>query len=138
MGGAKPWHRANPISSARTPAHSLFRGVPDDLSESRRLPYVETLLTLMIVDGPLAGEAVTIGPGATVRVGRSKTADFFVMDPNMSRIHFILAWECDQWLVRDLSSRNGVELNGQVVEEAAVRDGDRIVAGFTTFQIRID
>src|SRR5262249_21307548 len=40
--------------------------------------------------------------------------------------------------LRDLNSRFGTTLNGTMVTEATVRDGDRIIAGQTTIVVRVE
>lgn len=96
-----------------------------------------TVLTVTVLDGPLAGKSASVAEGNELRVGRGESADLSVMDPNLSRIHFMFTSGTNGWVVRDLNSRNGSQLNGRSVTEAVVVDGDTITAGFTTFYVRI-
>jgi len=55
----------------------------------------------------------------------------------MSGLHFSLGCEGADCRITDLNSRNGILVNGAAVKAALLRDGDTIVAGNTTFSIRI-
>ncbi len=50
-------------------------------------------------------------------------------DPTVSRRHARLRLDGDYWVVCDLRSRNGTWVNGWRVEEAIIRDGDRLTMG---------
>ncbi|MBI2389216.1 MAG: FHA domain-containing protein [Deltaproteobacteria bacterium] len=68
-------------------------------------------------------------PGETL-LGRSPECHVTIDDPLVSREHAKILFEGDRVIVRDLSSRNGVRVNGQRVEgERALEDGDRIRIG---------
>ena len=66
-------------------------------------------------------------------VGRSRECDVRVDDGNVSRRHFELVHESPStWVVVDLGSTNGTEVNGRKVERrTALEDGDRITIGGT-------
>jgi pSer/pThr/pTyr-binding forkhead associated (FHA) protein len=64
------------------------------------------------------------------RVGRSATADLRLDDPTVSRRHALVVWEERRGLrVLDDRSLNGIFLNGELVEWAALRDGDQLAIG---------
>lgn len=95
-------------------------------------------LTVEVLSGPKAGATLEVPPGATVDFGRSQaTADTLGVDGYMSGRHFAVVHEGEQARVRDLDSRNGTTLNGARVTDAELHDGDQIVAGQTTFVVRI-
>jgi hypothetical protein len=56
----------------------------------------------------------------------------------MSSIHFELECGENACRFRDLNSLNGTSLNGQKVTQSNLRDGDRIVAGATTFLLQME
>jgi hypothetical protein len=66
-------------------------------------------------------------------VGRSRECDLRVDDGNVSRRHFELVHESPSgWVVVDLGSTNGTEVNGHRVQRrTALDDGDRITIGST-------
>jgi hypothetical protein len=95
-------------------------------------------------DGPppaVAREEVTVTVGgrtvpitsSRIVVGRSRECDIRVDDGNVSRRHVELVQESPTvWVVADLGSTNGTELNGRAVTgRARLDDGDRITIGGT-------
>ncbi|HEX5584458.1 DUF3662 and FHA domain-containing protein [Gaiella sp.] len=68
-----------------------------------------------------------------VVIGRSRECDLRVDDGNVSRRHVELVREGESsWVVVDLGSTNGTELNGRKVQRRTpLDDGDRITIGST-------
>jgi hypothetical protein len=94
---------------------------------------------LEVRSGSQAGNKIRLDQGRILRVGRTTRADLaFAEDTHMSGLHFSLGLEGANCRIADLNSRNGTLVNGQTVTAAVVADGDTIVAGETTFAIRID
>jgi hypothetical protein len=94
---------------------------------------------LEVRSGPQAGNKLPLEPTRVLRVGRTSRADVaFAEDSHMSGVHFSLGWEGSNCRVADLNSRNGILVNGAKVQAAVLRDGDTIVAGETTFAIRVE
>src|SRR5207244_970862 len=56
----------------------------------------------------------------------------------MSGAHFAVECDARACRLRDLNSRNGTKLNGELVTQAVLRDGDRVHAGRTDFVVRIE
>ncbi|HEX9711803.1 MAG TPA: DUF3662 and FHA domain-containing protein [Actinomycetota bacterium] len=77
---------------------------------------------------PLSKDAVVIG--------RLETCDVIVPDPGASRRHAEIRREGDEWVVIDLGSTNGTEINGKRVNRHRLAPGDRIVFGETTLEFR--
>jgi hypothetical protein len=67
----------------------------------------------------------------SVVIGRSREADIRVSDVNVSRRHAELRQEGTAYVIVDLGSTNGLEVNGKRTDRAKVRDGDRITIGST-------
>lgn len=63
-------------------------------------------------------------------LGRAGENDLSYPDnPGLSRQHFILEKEADDWTIRDMGSKNGTFLNGKrILERERLRPGDRITA----------
>jgi hypothetical protein len=96
-------------------------------------------VTLQITSGPLAGRKAHLRAGQTLKVGRTEWADFSVPpDAQMSEVHFALACHAGACTIRDLSSSDGLLVNGAKVVEGVVRAGDVIEAGTTKFAVRIE
>src|SRR5260370_28588407 len=56
----------------------------------------------------------------------------------MSGAHFAVECDANRCRLRDLTSRNGTKLNGELVTEAVLKNGDRVYAGRTDFIVRIE
>jgi hypothetical protein len=77
---------------------------------------------------PQAGEPYVLG--------RHPDCDLVLDDDSVSRRHASIAREGDRWLIVDLGSRNGTQVNGWRVAEAHVFDGDELVLGRTRLVFR--
>ena len=95
--------------------------------------HVEAVIKIA---GPEANPRFRLSAALT-SVGRGELADFTVDDDSMSRKHFQISYRKLEFRLRDLDSSNGTFLNGSEVEEYALRDGDKIVAGETLFTFHI-
>jgi len=69
-----------------------------------------------------------------VTVGRSAAVDVKVDDEGLSRRHFLIVREGEEYLVRDLSSRNGTWVHGHRAPAARLHHNDCILAGHTLFR----
>lgn len=94
-------------------------------------------LVLEIITGPLTGKKVVAQAHQVVRIGRTTKADIPTQDSFMSGEHFAVEGDGKIWRIRDLKSRNGTKLNGEVVATAELREGDRVHAGSTDFVVKI-
>ncbi|MCA9137877.1 MAG: FHA domain-containing protein, partial [Planctomycetales bacterium] len=81
---------------------------------------------------------IPIQSGERARFGRSDVADVcFPDDPEMSDVHFELECQSDCCLVRDMNGSGGTFLNDEAVAEAAIGDGDQIMAGLTQLKTTV-
>ena len=78
-----------------------------------------------------AGAAEYPMEGGRLVIGRSRECDIRLADPNVSRQHAEIRREGDAFLVVDLDSTNGVEVNGRRAKRARLEDGDTILLGST-------
>lgn len=86
-------------------------------------------LRLSILEGPGVGEAYLAESGERVVVGRSPDCQLSLQDPGLSRRHFELCGAGTSCRLVDLGSTNGTLVNGERVQQATLRSGDRIRAG---------
>ncbi|MCA1830905.1 MAG: FhaA domain-containing protein [Actinomycetota bacterium] len=77
---------------------------------------------------PLSKEALVLG--------RQKDCDVVIADPGISRRHAEVRREGDEWVMIDLGSTNGTEINGKRVNRHRLTPGDRLVLGETTLEFR--
>jgi hypothetical protein len=89
-------------------------------------------LVLLLDDQP----EKTLTIDRRIRIGRQSDNDLVVADPGISRHHAEVINESGTCTLRDLGSTNGTYVNGSVVHEHALRDGDRISLGSTVVEFR--
>jgi hypothetical protein len=64
-----------------------------------------------------------------LHLGRSVSADIVLDDATVSRRHAVVTREGDRTVLLDDRARHGVEVNGERVSRAVLRDGDVIHLG---------
>ncbi|MEM9693359.1 MAG: sigma 54-interacting transcriptional regulator [Myxococcota bacterium] len=69
-------------------------------------------------------------------IEREGTLHLRVDDPWMSGRHALLSRQGDRWQIVDADSKNGVLINGQLVPQATLQDGDIVELGRTLFTYR--
>jgi Nif-specific regulatory protein len=87
---------------------------------------------LQALSGPLQEGTFLLSSDETA-VGREPTNRIAIGDPSLSRRHCVLARNGDQFVIRDLESRNGTFVNGAAVKEAVLNHGDKIAIGDSVF-----
>ncbi|WP_152053442.1 FHA domain-containing protein [Tautonia marina] len=70
-----------------------------------------------------------------VLIGRHQECDAQVAHSRISRRHCCVAQIAGGLVIRDLGSHNGVRINGERIEEAALEDGDEIAIGPILFRL---
>jgi pSer/pThr/pTyr-binding forkhead associated (FHA) protein len=90
-------------------------------------------ISLRVVKGPQVGERFFL-EGDRITIGRDPEEQLFLSDITVSREHAIITREGAEVRVRDADSLNGTYLNGSIVEDALLKDGDILQIG--TFQLR--
>jgi pSer/pThr/pTyr-binding forkhead associated (FHA) protein/type II secretory pathway predicted ATPase ExeA len=70
-----------------------------------------------------------LAPESTLSIGRSQENAIVLDDASVSRRHAEIVNGADQVTLRDLRSRNGVQVNGAPRREATLQPGDRIKIG---------
>jgi transcriptional regulator with GAF, ATPase, and Fis domain len=83
---------------------------------------------LLGVAGPFRGTTFLL-PAGEVSVGRESSNHLWASDPALSRRHCLLQGNGEEFIIRDLGSRNGTHVNGVPVEEHRLSHGDQISVG---------
>lgn len=111
---------------ARRLVHDLFETCPP--AESTRL---------VVEAGPALGRELALAArGRVFRLGRGEQCDLVLADNDVSREHATFEWGSEGIVVRDLDSKNGVEVNGQLVDGArALHDGEIVRVGETRLRV---
>ena len=104
-------------------------------------------LVLATLKGPVWFEPSELSPTSPFVFGRSEKAGWPIPeDTFLSGGHFRVESyaekvdeerSVDRWKLVDEGSTNGTFVNGQRVSEAALKDGDTILAGQTTFRVTV-
>ena len=90
--------------------------------------YAPGELQLTCVEGPLEGKVFVLKKKTTL-IGRDRGAEIRIDDVSVSRRHAEIVLGPRFVLLRDLSSRNGVFVNGGRVSRKPLRSGDTIRIG---------
>ncbi len=71
-------------------------------------------------------------PSGTFRIGIGDTCELHIQgDDCVSRQHAEIRYTNGQFLLRDLNSTNGTKLNGQLISEGVLQNGDKLRFGET-------
>jgi hypothetical protein len=76
------------------------------------------------------GKRVRLTDGVTT-IGRAAECEVRLADTSVSRRHAEVRGAGDGWVVVDLGSTNGTKVNGGIVQERRLKDGDTISVGDT-------
>lgn len=68
-------------------------------------------------------------------IGRSPKADIILDDEKSSRLHCGIRLLDDEYVVKDLASKNGTYLNDERIESAELHVGDKIRVGNITMSV---
>jgi predicted component of type VI protein secretion system len=81
---------------------------------------------LLVVEGPNPGRRVFIDQHE-LTIGRDQRSNLVIEDRQVSRRHARIRLEGDQYILKDLNSRNGTFVNGQELDAPhSLQDGDEI------------
>lgn len=96
------------------------------------------MASLLITAGPNAGKYFLIA-NRPLSAGRDPARDIQLLDPKVSRKHFMVRKIEDAFVIVPFKSVNAVVLNGEALAgEVALRDRDKIEVGDTTLRFRLD
>ncbi len=109
-----------------------------DLWETVVTDMTASIQSVVLVSSGKNPTSIEIESDGELKIGRSSDlSGCVVADKMMSREHFSITCRADRVVLRDLDSTNGTRLNGHVVKEASIYDGDEITAGATTFTVHL-
>jgi hypothetical protein len=119
------------VSGGRTMVHSTAERVAEGLSDARGSRRRRAVLLL-------GAKRLVVGD-AGVTLGRSRSSDVMVDDPNVSRAHAEVRAHGSTWVLTDLGSTNGTRLNGRrVTQPEVLGPGDQIEVGTTTLTFDLE
>ena len=118
-------------SGGRTMVHSTAERVAEGLADARGSRRRRAVLLLGAKRLVVGDEGVTLG--------RSRSSDVMIDDPNVSRAHAEIRAHGSSWVLTDLGSTNGTRLNGRRVTQPEVLGaGDQIEVGATTLTFDLE
>jgi two-component system cell cycle response regulator len=127
-----------PPGRSRSPSSMIPSGDDDDVPTPRSMqavvapPWIapspdRALLTVLV--GLNAGQVFTLGRDETF-IGRGRDADVRIHELGISRRHArIVRTEGRRYILEDLSSTNGIFVNGEKSQRVVLADGDRVQIG---------
>ena len=75
----------------------------------------------------------------TIGLGRSSKNVIQLVDATVSKEHAEIMRAGEQWILRDLGSRNGTRVNGVLVHDpVALKPGDRLEVGHVPLRLTAD
>ncbi len=94
---------------------------------------------LDVLQGPLKGRSFAFDKHDTFIVGRSRFVHCSMPeDSALSRDHFLIEINPPRCEIRDLGSTNGTFVNECRADRVRLQSGDRITAGSSVFQVRVE
>jgi Protein of unknown function (DUF3662)/FHA domain len=121
--------QAGPAGAAPVGPHTAM------LPGQRPRPKVHAPASLVLVQG---GQPIRTWPlaAAELTIGRAEQSDIPLADPGVSRNHARVVREGDDFIVEDLRSTNGTEVNGQPIRRRRLANGDMLKLASSTLQFR--
>ena len=94
-----------------------------------------TAACVVVLNGKRRGAEFALIEGSYT-IGRDDTVKIWIHDTAMSRRHAAVVVENGKYVLRDLDSTNGVNLEGNLIKgsERELEDGNRFTVGKTEFQ----
>jgi diguanylate cyclase (GGDEF)-like protein len=111
-------------------------------SQIINFPQLERRPVLVSIRGELLATPIPLERDS-VTIGRALDADIRLNDSRASRLHAQIVADktegsnCARFRVIDLGSTNGTLVNGQVIREAVLNDGDKILVGDHLFRFEM-
>ena len=96
------------------------------LEDIKKIP--EGSSGLVIIKGPNIGDKFLINK-SKLTIGRNLESDIFLDDITVSRKHAVIKRSGNDFLIKDLVSLNGSYVNGEIVDNVILKNGDRIQIG---------
>jgi len=122
----------------RAKTHDELAALTEDLPPVRRLwqAIVARLASGGQLDRPIPLCPPVMLVGESRVLGRKPSCDYAIADPTVSGRHAELSRTAEGWRIKDLGSRNGTRVNGWLVDERALEEGDIVALGAAVFVFR--
>jgi pSer/pThr/pTyr-binding forkhead associated (FHA) protein len=94
-----------------------------------------TRLALRFISGKYQGGEYPIDEGRRIVVGRSSDLDMVLVEEMVSRRHAQISMQNNVITIEDLGSTNGTFVNGEKIQRATLREGDRVLIGTSILKV---
>jgi len=122
-----PRSKNNKTESIKDRAVEYIEDISTDILEDiRKIPHGKS--GLVIIKGPNVGDKFLINK-PELTIGRNPASDIFLDDITVSRKHAAIVKSGKDFRIKDSESLNGSYLNSKIVENAVLKDMDRIQIG---------
>ncbi len=112
--------------------------MPDRLapnSSGSQASPLRTTLALRFISGKYQGGEFPLGEGREIVVGRSSDLDMVLVEEMVSRRHARIRMQDGVIYIEDLGSTNGTFVNGEKIQAAELREGDRVLIGTSILKV---
>lgn len=92
-------------------------------------------LALRFISGKYQGGEFPIEEGRQIVVGRSSDLDMVLVEEMVSRRHAQIEMRGGVITIQDLGSTNGTFVNGEKIQSAQLREGDRVLIGTSILKV---
>src|SRR6266545_4046615 len=88
-----------------------------------------TSLALRFISGKYQGGEFPLEEGQDIVIGRSSDLDMVLVEEMVSRRHAHIKMRDGVVSIEDLCSTNGTFVNGEKIQKAQLKEGDRVLIG---------
>jgi pSer/pThr/pTyr-binding forkhead associated (FHA) protein len=94
-----------------------------------------TRLALRFISGKYQGGEYPLEDGRQIVIGRSSDLDMVLVEEMVSRRHAQITMQGGVISIEDLGSTNGTFVNGEKIQHATLREGDRVLIGTSILKV---
>jgi pSer/pThr/pTyr-binding forkhead associated (FHA) protein len=94
-----------------------------------------TRLALRFISGKYQGGEYPLEEGRQIVIGRSSDLDMVLVEEMVSRRHAQITMSGGVITIEDLGSTNGTFVNGEKIQQATLREGDRVLVGTSILKV---
>jgi len=110
--------------------------MPDRAPNSSQAgPSSSSGLALRFISGKYQGGEFPLREGQQIVVGRSSDLDMVLVEEMVSRKHARIEMKNGVITIEDLGSTNGTFVNGEKIQRAKLREGDRVLIGTSILKL---